>query len=79
MRKTLSILGALIFTLTFSTAALAQDEPDTTYEFEDHDVEGGYDSPVGEAIIVRQGAGRTSLIQARAHFVPELLKSIETI
>ncbi|MCA9604343.1 MAG: hypothetical protein KC619_02030 [Myxococcales bacterium] len=79
MRKTWTILGALLVTLTFSTAAFAQDEPDTTYDFDDDDVEGSYRSPLGDILVVRPGASHSSLIQPRAHFVPELMKSIETI
>ncbi len=82
MRKTLSCLAALTFTLALAGPAAAQDRdlaPDTEYNFEDHDVEGGYRSPLGESIIVREGMGRVTLVRPRLHFVPELLKSVETI
>jgi len=81
MRTTMMTLAALLMSLSMSTAAMAQDEgePDTTYDFEDDDVEGEYRSPLGESIVVRQGAGRVSLVRPRLHFMPELMKSVETI
>lgn len=79
MRKTTIILGALLSTLTLTSAAFAQDEPDTTYDFEDQNVEGGYDSPLGSIVMQPRQGRRVSLIRSRAHFVPELMKSIETI
>ena len=85
MRRITITLAALTFTLAFTLTASAQNrrgeptEPDAIYEFDDHDVEGGYRSPLGESIIVRQGAGRVSLVRPRVHFVPELLKSVERL
>ncbi|MCB9593189.1 MAG: hypothetical protein H6719_10690 [Sandaracinaceae bacterium] len=80
MRTTLMTLAAIL-TLSLSTAAMAQDreDPETTYDFEDDDVQGEYRSPLGESIVVRQGAGRVSLVRPRLHFMPELMKSVETI
>ena len=81
--KTLSCLAALTFTLALAAPAAAQNhreiDPEVSYEFEDHDVEGGYRSPLGESILVRQGMGRVSLVRPRLHFVPELLKSVERL
>lgn len=85
MRSIISTLAAVTFTLALAGAAAAQDRraedtaPDATYDFEDHDVEGGYRSPLGESILVRNGMGRVSLVRPRVHFVPELLKSVERI
>lgn len=79
MRKTLNALGALLLTLSLSGAAMAQDAPETTYDFEDDDVEGEYRSPLGTQILVMPGRNRTSLVRPRVHFVPELMKSVETI
>lgn len=85
MRRITITLAALTFTLAFTLTASAQNrrgapvEPDVAYEFDDHDVEGGYRSPLGESLTVRRRAGRVSLVRPRVHFVPELLKSVERI
>ena len=79
---TLRTLAALTFTLALAGPVAAQDrdlEPDVSYDFEDHAVEGGYRSPLGESIVVRRGMGRVSLVRPRVHFVPELLKSVERL
>ncbi|HHH28835.1 MAG TPA: hypothetical protein ENK57_10895 [Polyangiaceae bacterium] len=80
MTKILSAAAALTFTLALTSAATAQDiAPDISYEFEDHDVEGGYRSPLGDPIFTHPRSHRTSLVRPRLHFVPELLKTVETI
>ena len=80
MNKTMSTLAALTFTLALSSAAAAQDTaPDTNYTFEDHVVDGGYDSPEGTVVPGRTRHQRASLVRPRLHFVPELLKTIENI
>ncbi len=80
MTKTLITLAALTFTLALTSAAVAQDTPpDINYDFEDHVVDGGYDSPLSTLIQSRTGMGRVSLIRPRLHFVPELLKTVENI
>lgn len=85
MPKTLSIAAALGLTLALAAPAAAQDRgeremaPDVNYDFDDDDVEGTYRSPLGESLVVRTGAGHTSLIRPRAHFVPEMLKSVERL
>jgi len=84
MPKTLSIAAALGLTFALAAPAAAQDRPDelaadVNYDFEDDDVAGTYRSPLGEQLIVRTGAGHTSLIRPRAHFIPEMLKSVERL
>jgi len=78
--KKLTSLAALTITLAFTSAAAAQDlSPEVNYDFEDHAVDGGYDSPLGDLIHSRTRAGRVSLVRPRRHFVPELLKTVENI
>ncbi|MBX3273597.1 MAG: hypothetical protein KF729_25260 [Sandaracinaceae bacterium] len=81
MKKALTTLGALACALSLTTAAAAQGAtaPDVSYEFEDDNVEGGYRSPLGDIIRVPPRGSRVSLVRPRVHFVPELVKSIETI
>jgi len=84
MPKTLSIAAALGLTLALAAPAAAQDRSDelaadVNYDFEDHDIEGTYQSPMESLIHIRDRAGRTSLIRPRVHFVPEMLKSVERL
>lgn len=59
----------------------AQDAPpaETTYDFEDDLVTGDLVRPDGEQLIVRRRGRRSSLIQIREHFIPEMLKSVEDL
>lgn len=61
--------------------ASAQDAPppETTYDFEDDLVSGDLVRPDGEQLIVRRRGRRSSLIQIREHFIPEMLKSVEDL
>ena len=84
MRAITLTLATLALTLGVAAAAGAQDRParaeaETTYDFEDHAVDGDYRRPLGEALNVRRGRGHTSLIRPRAHYVPELVTSIDAI
>lgn len=74
---TLAVLIALV--LAPASLALAQDggAPDATYDFDDDLVTGGRYDPIGDDIRVWQRSGHRSLIRARAHFIPEMIKSVE--
>ena len=67
--------------LAWAPTASAQDAPpsETTYDFEDDLVTGDLIRPDGEQLIVRRRGRRTSLIQIREHFIPEMLKSVEDL
>ena len=81
------IAQALVFAalvaapLAWAPTASAQDGPpsETTYDFEDDLVTGDLIRPDGEQLIVRRRGRRTSLIQIREHFIPEMLKSVEDL
>lgn len=64
------------------TAVAAADTSDgriTDYRFDDDQVFGEHPNPDGEVLRVRTRDQRESLIRARMHFVPELLKSVENL
>lgn len=61
------------------TIALAQNDADTTYDFEDDLVTGDLVRPDGEMLNVRRRGRRASLIRVREHFIPEMLKSVENL
>jgi len=78
--------GLVIIALVGGSAARvgtarAQDAPppETTYDFEDDLVTGDLVRPDGEQLIVRRRGRRSSLIQIREHFIPEMLKSVEDL
>ena len=48
-------------------------------DFEDDLVTGDLVRPDGEQLIVRRRGRRSSLIQIREHFIPEMLKSVEDL
>ena len=89
MNQTVSkiLAQALVFTalvaapVVLPSVASAQDGPpaETTYDFEDDLVTGDLIRPDGEQLIVRRRGRRTSLIQIREHFIPEMLKSVEDL
>jgi hypothetical protein len=45
------------------------------YDFDDDQVQGDLRQPLGERLEVRTRKQRASLVQARMHFVPELMKT----
>lgn len=45
------------------------------YDFDDDQVQGDLRRPLGERLAVRTRKARASLVRARMHFVPELVKS----
>ena len=51
----------------------------TFYDFEDDDLLAAGLGPMGAVLTIRPNAGRQQLLRPRAHFVPEMLKSIEHI
>jgi hypothetical protein len=93
MRLALALIPALVLAaLVLTTSpALAQDPPTsaraprgttevTRYEFVDGDrIEGDRYSPDGDVVRAGRRAGRRTLIRARAHFVPEILVSVERL
>jgi hypothetical protein len=52
---------------------------ETVYDFEDEDLTGGLMRPDGEQITGDQGRRTSSLINIRQDFIPEMLKSVETL
>lgn len=81
MKKLLIVTGLGLAGLAFapSSTALAQDDADTTYDFEDDLVTGDLVRPDGEMLNVRRRGRRASLIRVREHFIPEMLKSVENL
>lgn len=54
-------------------------EPNTIYEFGDDALLGGMIDANAARITVRPRAARSTLVRPRTHFVPELLKSVESL
>ena len=79
MKKLFIVVGLVLSTSLFSVAAMAQDDADTTYDFEDDLVTGDLVRPDGEMLNVRRRGHRASLIRVREHFIPEMLKSVENL
>lgn len=79
MKKLLIIVGLVGSISLLSGVALAQDNADTTYDFEDDLVTGDLVRPDGEMLNVRRRGRRASLIRVREHFIPEMLKSVENL
>lgn len=85
--KKLSLL-VLIASMTFSFASFAQDpapagtvqyERETEFDFEAENIEGTVVRPDGELIGGQRGRQRSSLLPVRQDFVPEMVKSVETL
>ena len=73
-------LSALAVGMVAPTQVEAQDPAgETTYDFDDDLVSGDLVRPDGEMLNVRRRGRRSSLIQIREHFVPEMLKSVEDL
>ncbi|MFW6067083.1 MAG: hypothetical protein ACOC97_02005 [Myxococcota bacterium] len=75
---TLALAGLLAFAAA-PAAAQEDDEDATTYDFDDDLVTGDLVRPDGEMLSVRRRGRRSSLIQIREHFIPEMLKSVEDL
>ena len=80
MRRALA-LAALASLLAAPAAAQDRGTGDVThYEFLDGDlVEGGRCDPNGSWIQGTRRRARRTLIQTRAHFIPEMLRSVERL
>ena len=84
MNKLLTVFGFVIcaglaLVLLAPAEASAQDNAETTYDFEDDLVTGDLVRPDGEMLNVRRRGRRASLIRVREHFIPEMLKSVENL
>jgi hypothetical protein len=81
MRTMLFAIALAALSAVTTSPAAAQDRSGevTTYEFGDDLVTGDVVSPLGERIGTRRLRRFGSLIRARAHFVPELTKSVENL
>jgi hypothetical protein len=51
----------------------------TVYDFDDDTVEGDLVRPDGEMVDTRRGAKHSSLIKIRENFIPEMLKSVDSL
>lgn len=51
----------------------------TVYDFDDDTVEGDLVRPDGEMVDTRRGAKHSSLIKIRDNFIPEMLKSVDSL
>jgi len=89
-RPTLLALTALLTTLAALAAlpaAVAAEEPKkndprgelTAYRFDDELVTGDGANPNGEVLLVRKRHDRESLVRARTHWVPELIKTADDL
>ena len=77
-----SAVALFLVALTAAPAAAEDPSPDargdtTSYSFEDQHVTGDTVNPNGEVLHVRKRGERESLIRARTHWIPELLKTAE--
>jgi hypothetical protein len=70
----LAILG-----LASASASAARADDVTEYRFDDDLVRGDLPFPSGEVLTVRRPGDRPSLVRARPHYIPELLKSVEDL
>ena len=79
MTRTLLVLTLVLGTIS-PALALAQDEAPTRVESFDGDtVDGTFQSPLIDMLSSRRLGRRRSLIQTRAHFNPEMLRSVENL
>lgn len=86
MRTITTTLTALALALALGGTAAAQDRrdasaaaPDAEFTFDDDEVLGGTVGPGGDRIRHLHRGPRHSLVRPRLHFVPEMLKSVESI
>ncbi len=79
MKKLLIVVGMVASTSLLAAPGMAQDNAETTYDFEDDLVTGDLVRPDGEMLNVRRRGRRASLIRIREHFIPEMLKSVENL
>ena len=74
-----SMFAALLLMTAAAPAAAQNQQPDTTFDFGDELVNGDLVRPDVTLVDTRRLGARASLIQPRPHYVPELLKSVETL
>ncbi|MCB9593188.1 MAG: hypothetical protein H6719_10685 [Sandaracinaceae bacterium] len=79
MRAVLLCAGAMALAVSLGSVASAQDVPDTVYAFDDDDVVGDYQSPLIGCVLANHRGPRRTVVRPRLHFVPELVKSVETL
>ena len=63
----------------FASTAVAQDRLDAEFTFEDESVLGGRVGTDLPPIVVPLRPMRRTLVQARLHFVPEMLRTVESL
>lgn len=76
------MVRALLIAIALSAltgTAMAQDRVDAEFTFEDESVVGGRDGTDLDPIHVLPRPMRRTLVQARRHFVPEMLRSVENL
>lgn len=76
-------LALAVASLLATAPAAAQDpggsDQVTRYDFEDDLVNGGRYQPLGSTVYGNRRHARRTLIRARAHFIPEMLVSVERL
>ncbi|MDH5674140.1 MAG: hypothetical protein OEZ06_18435 [Myxococcales bacterium] len=77
--KKLLMVAVVLGASAMALPTQAQDDNQTSYDFEDDLVQGDLVRPDGENLMVRRRGARESLIRIREHFIPELLKSVENL
>ena len=63
----------------FAGTAVAQDRVDAEFTFDDESVIGGRDGTYIDRVHVPLRPMRRTLVEARPHFVPEMLRSVENL
>lgn len=80
MTRTLLALTLALASLTPTLAFAQGDDTVTEYTFTDADhVEGTLQSPLVDVISSRGRHARHTLIRPRAHYTPEMLRSVENL
>jgi hypothetical protein len=75
----LATLGAALFVASSASAQEKGGDDGYGYEFDDDPLNAGGFGPNDATIRVRPRAARTTLIRPRTSFVPEMLKSVESL
>jgi hypothetical protein len=75
----LMCLSASAFAQDPAQAGTVQYERETEFDFEAENIEGTVVRPDGELIGGQRGRQRSSLLPVRQDFVPEMVKSVETL
>ncbi|WP_437914665.1 hypothetical protein WME73_02960 [Sorangium sp. So ce302] len=83
-RSLISVTAALLFLCVSISEAAAQDKTPTkqenySYTFTDDLLDASNSSATGAMLQVRQPGRRDRLLRPRLHFIPEMLKSVETM